>query len=466
MVRLALERVPMHYPARRMELEALQRTIIQGRDAETLRKSEKTPHFSKLPVELMSEVFLFTTEADSAFPASACLVCSHWRTIALSMPILWQRVTLSHMAPVKKLALWLERSKNRIRYLRIRNTISKLQLSDALGVCRPEIFCSLKSVHCEVDLVLLTSRLLNIQDKLNLEDIHLSLPDHQNISLSTLGPLVPLDRMSTVRSLILDYVTTDWSIVAPRLSHLRILIIRTRYEGAPGTEQLYELLSSNSNLEKLVLETGSATEVGHFRSKSRITLPHLLHLELLGPMRAGMLVAQLFLPRLECFAISRCLSPADRVMDALEPPSMAISELSLQTCHFSTERLASILRTMPNLTKLEITHSASAMDAVVDAVASSHQVAGETKLVCPLLKHVNLSHCTSLNGGPIVRLVKPRLTESTDALSTSSRTSVPAKIESIYIDCCPNIDPSVPEWLKSQVKIGRASCRERVSPYV
>ena len=454
MIHLALERVPTQYHVRRKELEALQRTILEGRDADTVWKSQKTPFFSKLPVELISEVFLFAMEADSAFPALACLVCSHWRTISLSMPILWQIVTLSYMAPVKKLTLWLERSKNRITGLRIRNTINRVQLYEALSFCGSDFFSSLKSIYCEVDVVLLTSGLLNIPDvhELNLEDIHLSPPNRQVGTLSPLSPLVPLDRISTVRSLILDYITVDWSIVAPRLSHLRVLIIRTRNDGAPATEQLYGLLSANPYLEKLVLETESAMEVRHFRNNGRVVLAHISHLELLGPMKAGTLVAQLFLPLLEHFTISRCLSPADQVMDALQPSSMTITELSLQMCHFSPERLASFLKTKSRLTKLEITHTASAMDVVVDAVAGSQQVADEATLACPQLKHVNFSHSTSLNGGPIVRLVKPRLTESVNPSLSSSLNSVPAKIESIHIDGCPNIDPSVPEWLRSRVR--------------
>ncbi|KAF8527067.1 hypothetical protein JB92DRAFT_3139975 [Gautieria morchelliformis] len=463
MIRLALERVHNHHPARRLELETLQSTISNARDEDILRKAPKTPYFSKLPVELISEVFLYATEMASTFPVVAGMVCSHWRTVSLSMPSLWQSVTLSHMNPVKKFALWWERSRHRITDLRVRHTISMLQLRDALKVCGPSFFSSLKSVRCEVDVIHLTSPLLsfpNVQT-LDLEHIHLSLKKHQLEILSPIGPLVPLDRMSSARSLILDYVLVDWSIVAPRLSSLRILIIRTGQEGNPTTDHLRALLVANPHLEKLVLETGSAMEVGSFRGDERIVLSNLTHLELLGPMNARVLVAQLSLPLLERFAISQCLSPADQVMDAFEPAPMALAELTMHTCSFSAARLAPFLQTLSRITKLEITHSASLVDSVVDVVSGSQQVDGQTRLNCPLLKHVDFSHCTNLNGGPIVRLVKPRLAETPEATSTSSQTSVPVKIEAIHLDGCVRIDPTVPEWLRARVRT--VSCQFHMS---
>lgn len=457
MVCLALERVQPRLPARRLELEALQHAISEAREAEALSEAHNVPYFSKLPVELISEVFLFATEMDSAFPALACLICPAWRAVALSLSFIWQCVTLSNRNPVRKLKLWQERSKHRITCLRIRHTISMPQLSDALAVSGPSFLASLKSLHCDMDVLALTDRLLfmpNLQD-LDLEDVLLSPRNwHQHDSTPIqIGVLVPLNRMSSIRSFTLDHVIVDWSFVTPRLSQLRILVIRS-LEG-PSIQQMCALLAGNPHLKKVILETGLVIEEEGFSRKDRILLSQLSHLELLGPMNAASLVGQLSLPRLECFAVSHSLSLADRVMHALEPSPVALTEFSMDTCSFSAVHLAPFLQTMPRLTKLEITHSASAIDSVVYAVAGTQNINGETRLVCPALKHVNFSHCLNLNGGPLVRLVKPRLTEIVDASSSRSPVA-PAKIDVVLIDGCPKIDPSVPEWLRNRVR--RVSC--------
>ena len=451
MVRFGLERIGEDImdslSARRLELEELQRKISEAKRTHDI----VTPnlHLPGLPVELITEVFFLSTEMDPTFPTVACCVSSRWRSIALSTPSLWQSVILSHRNPVKKLMLWTKRSKYRITSLQIRDTISWLQLHDAIQVCEP-ILKSLKSIHCVGDVQLLITMFLgipNVLQHLDVEDISLSSTLMGNYTYYTLSPFVPQDRMSRARSLYLDNIRVDFSLVAPQLSQLRILVVRGELDTL-RLETICGLLSRNSQIEKLILDTRSPLISDHIPNADRIVLSRLSHLELLGPVFTESLLARLSVPSLERFAISRCSVSADQVILALEPSYVALVELSIKTCYFKEDCLASFLKTMSRLTKLEITHSASNINAVVDAVAGTHQIDGQTKLVCPALKHVDFSHCTNLNGGPILRLVKSRLTESGDG---PSQMAAPTRIETVYMDGCPNIDPSLPPWLKTTV---------------
>jgi F-box/TPR repeat protein Pof3 len=460
MIRLALDRVKPEDVGHRSELEGMQQAISDARDARTALEAQSRPHVVKLPVELISEVFILATEMDIAVPICVSLVCSHWRSIALSMPALWRRIAISNVLPVRKMELWLERSKNRIAGLRIREDISRLQLQESLANCGPDFFKALKSVHCEVDVLLLSSHLMNVPNilDLDLDDIQVSVSRRSQVDSMTasLGPLVPLTRTSSARSLVVEYITVDWSIVVPRLSHLRNLIIRTSFK-LPTTTLLCTLFKSNPHLEQVILESGSPSDLAEVVKDDRIALPRLTYLELLGPMDVTGLVSRLSLPVLERLAFSQSLSAADQALLALEPPSPALTELSVRKCSFAEQRLASFLRRIQTLTKLEITHSGSPMDPVVDAVAGSRQVDGQTRLVCPLLRYVDFSHCSNLNGGPIVRLVKPRLVDPTDATtSTAPPMPPPVRIQSIHINGCPRVDPVVPEWLRSRVD--KVSC--------
>lgn len=455
MIRLALDRVNRQDATHRMELEEMKQVIVEARDARAALESREKPHFSKLPVELISEIFSFATKMDIAVPLLVSHVCLRWRSIVLSMPAIWQSVVLSNVRPVRKIELWLERSKNHIFDLKICADISKIQLRDALAKCGPDFFKTLKYIHSDVEMHSLSSCLLNIPNvlDLDLDVIQLSPPSRNQVDRTTapLDPLFPLNRMSNARSLIVEYITVDWSNVIPALSRLHTLIIRTSFE-LPTTPLICALLKRNPQMEKMILQSGSPSDLTEVVLNDRIDLPCLCHLELLGPMDATGLISRLSLPALERLVISQSLSVVDQTLLTLEPFVPPLTELSVRKCSFAAQRLASFLRRMSTLIKLEITHSGSPMDSVVDAVAAGSQASNETELVCPRLQYVDFSHSPNLNGGPIVRLVKPRLVDPA-AVTTSamSPTPPPARIQFVRIDGCPRIEPAVPEWLRRNV---------------
>ncbi|KAF8580946.1 hypothetical protein K439DRAFT_1393208 [Ramaria rubella] len=472
MIQLGLNRVQSCFPARRLELEEMQQTILEEKEAFLAANAPKIPYFSKLPVELISHIFLCGVEMDIAFPILASIVCSRWRTVALSTPRLWQCISISYMRPAKKMILWSERSKNHITGLRIRSSISKMQLKDTFDVCNPNLSRTLKSLHCELDPLVLSTHLINIPHfnilHFDLHDIQLSLPFRGSSDRTTelrtvvvpLAPLVPLDRASSARCLMVEGYSIDWSKIVPQLSFLRILAIRGATAQPPPVKTLLKLLAANPKLEKVTFDAGihlPEVEITNIPGiQDRISLPCLTYLELVGVMDARGLVSSLLLNRLEHFTISRSKTLVDEIFHVLQPSAEALTELSILECIFKPERLAPYLQRMSHLTKLEITKTASTMDIIVNAVAGGCRVDGETELYCPLLRHVNFSHCSDLNSGPIVRLVKSRLRNTAEVKPIPPTTPLPASIEAVYINGCAKIDPSVPDWLR--IRVPKISC--------
>jgi hypothetical protein len=63
------------------------------------------PHpIHRLPVEILSHVFVLGSEDDLMFPVVASHVCSSWRAIAFRTPALWRRITLT-----PRMDMWRER---------------------------------------------------------------------------------------------------------------------------------------------------------------------------------------------------------------------------------------------------------------------------------------------------------------------------------------------------------------------
>ncbi|KAF8518371.1 hypothetical protein BU17DRAFT_48792 [Hysterangium stoloniferum] len=402
MIHYALERVSEDVPARYRELKVLQHTIASAiSQSEEMKLAKKSPAkfpFFKLPVELVYQVFDHVIPSDKLFPATACLVSSHWRVFTLSRPEYWCYLVLSRRHPVRKMTRWLERSRNKITELRI---------------------TSIETV-------------------------------------GNLSPLISQMALSNVSSLIVEYLTVDWKVVAPQLHLLHTLVIKA--SSLPQPSVLTALLGANTGLEKLVLGTEKSWErlSAAIPISNSILLPKLVHLELLGPIDVAGLMSDLRVPALVHLYLYGTLSRADYIMEAIHPTPTALTELSIRNCIFTTARIVRILQQLTKLEKVEITLHGGDMNLVVDAFSQIRYEEGEERLTCPLLRCVNFSHSPNLGGGPIVRFVKSRMADIASNMGGGHPGYCFAMLEEICIDHCPRVDPSVAEWLRERVE--RVSC--------
>ena len=79
------------------------------------------------------------------------------------------------------------------------------------------------------------------------------------------------------------------------------------------------------------------------------------------------------------------------------------------------------------------------------------------RVYCPALRHLDCSNNHDVKGGPLVRLVKLRLTEAA-AASAPGESGADAPVvqpvqalQSLNIDGCPAVDPNVLPWLRERV---------------
>ncbi|KAJ6493853.1 hypothetical protein DFH09DRAFT_357603 [Mycena vulgaris] len=97
---------------------------------------------SKLPVELLGEIFSWTlgdwgamTDEPSALvlePLILSHVCGYWRSVLLSIPMLWATIWIDRpkVAHIDMVKLWIERSRNCLLSINLRQTDPKSCLPD------------------------------------------------------------------------------------------------------------------------------------------------------------------------------------------------------------------------------------------------------------------------------------------------------------------------------------------------
>ncbi|TFK27258.1 hypothetical protein FA15DRAFT_635975 [Coprinopsis marcescibilis] len=101
-------------------------------DYEDIKQSATKIHFNAIPVEILGEIFLHyarlpndinsstrhaygrvsVSKRASTSPIALGHVCSYWRTLSLSMPILWSTISVIHPTPkdTQVLSTWIARS--------------------------------------------------------------------------------------------------------------------------------------------------------------------------------------------------------------------------------------------------------------------------------------------------------------------------------------------------------------------
>ena len=121
MVDLALERIPSDQTTRRDEMVALRTEIHTARDQAAMEATKlaslRAYHFGKLPVEIAHTMFSMVLAEDHAYVVTLAQVCKSWRAAILGTPSFWSTLVLTDHQPKRKIKVWKERSRNRIREL-------------------------------------------------------------------------------------------------------------------------------------------------------------------------------------------------------------------------------------------------------------------------------------------------------------------------------------------------------------
>jgi len=133
----------------------------------------------------------------------------------------------------------------------------------------------------------------------------------------------------------------------------------------------------------------------------------------------------LILPALKTLEI-RGYNKVDDVFSRLSSQPILLEHLSISRSVLSSACLVEFVSNAHHLTHLELTSLSAGTNSVLEALAT------------PIS-----------NAGPVVRLVKLRLTASKDAPGEADKT--PARILSLVLDGCERIDVEWVSWLRQKV---------------
>ncbi|KAJ3514143.1 hypothetical protein NLJ89_g2554 [Agrocybe chaxingu] len=393
-------------------------------------------------------------------------VRKHWRSVLESMPSLWSTLVLTQRRPKQKAKLWIQITGGRIRELVVRggafhspkwpgDSLQGLQW-EHLRTCRIhqwDIMAYLQSIGQPSFFATL--------DAFELDDV-INGRQHKWMELFSQSDKeeLPLQYLS-LQGLLLSY-----SQLHARVSKLKTLHLRD------CTLPSVPLLQANPLLEELVLDNVNPVYSGD----ATLELKHLTLLDLSKGVPWVMGKAEM--PELRTLRLS-----ANHLQDTYEsvPRRLVqanysrLTELVVRTCpSIDINILISLVNLSANLLTLEVSNIVDDVTPIVEALSFRLPPSSNPEgvkfdstpptplppIVCPLLTHINFSRSPKLQTGPLVRLVKSRLPQ-VDSPSASQETSASesnnvARLLSLTIDECPEVDAKWLPWFRE--KVPHVSC--------
>jgi hypothetical protein len=179
-----------------------------------------------------------------------------------------------------------------------------------------------------------------------------------------------------------------------------------------------------------------------------LVLPKLRELTLeIGLSRWGQqFLSQMALPSLTSLTLVRFNSPMDQVIDGLSPPEVLpkLKRLTLRRCHFTEQKLQAQISQMLSLQHLEISHTGSPTNRIIDAIAESGS--SQHEILCPALTSLNLAR-SSTAAEPCIRLVRAR----NPAVDTAEGEVGVSRLQYLNMDYCQDLDPKLLRYLEAKV---------------
>ncbi|KAG6849938.1 hypothetical protein H0H93_003467 [Arthromyces matolae] len=473
MADMALARLKPSNTKRHDEISKLRDEILSYQNAHTRRLKLSQNQVDKLPVEILSEVFRFALLDDPGSLVRLLRVCSYWRNVAKSTPALWESLVLTSNAPRRKFLLWLQQSKGRIRELHIRTGVTTQHdwpYPELVNIVWNQLrVCSAVSW----DLAgYVKKNQLGEHALASLQELEMIQKFNQRRTDPCLFPLLKNTR---IRALTFENFEFSWREIADNVTNLTSLTVQSCGQ---GEEFLMRALEANPGLEiiKILVHIPIPTS-----PLPPLSLSNLTHVELKGYKLCNLLVA-LVAPNLRTLII-RASGPSDCALRSLVANNVTqLSHLVIDNCSMDPTTLSFLLQKNSSLTNLEITSCSWGANAVVESLAgpisfpptkgstpSPKKVvmaAGTngTPILCPALTHLNVTGSPDVVTGPLVRLVKSRMSaaatlatyERRSCADTDSQdeTSPPkcARITSLIMDNCHRIEAEWLPWFREKVQ--------------
>ncbi|KAJ7134709.1 hypothetical protein C8R44DRAFT_433110 [Mycena epipterygia] len=426
MADMALSRLDPTDSMRRKKLIELKEEVLEHRRRQIY-------HFGKLPVEIITTIFEMIVVIDWSRVFTIWRVCKHWHNIALNTPNLWSTLILTNRHPARHAQRWIERSKGRIREISLRSTLSRFPVNldglfwSHLRICRLENHDIAEYIGGKSNLHRL-SRLeeLQVDGKSLICDPLLSIPESQ------------------LRRLILNGPPFSWQLLASNHRNLTSLEIR-HPRTSPSLEELMAILESNPMLEQLVLDLDTIGATTTSSPPPPLTLSNLHTLHLVNTHWTPQFFALVTMPLLQTLRLSRIRAVGLTTLIEKRPPLL---HLAVHSCIVPSSELLKLLDLTLTLKTLALTRLDAASNVVLEALVASGP--SDATPLCPALTHLDLSHCPDVKTGRIVALLSSRNSRA-ELPSDIVDPLVPARIRTLIVDGCPQIEANSIPWIRTQV---------------
>jgi F-box/TPR repeat protein Pof3 len=459
MVSMALDRIGANDTKRRVDLSKLKGGVLEMQKQLDEHNRRLQYHFGKLPTEIFAEVFRLLIIRDQTQLLTLLHVCKRWRDIVWHTPMLWDTLVVTHRNPTRKVALWTKRSNGGIRELRVRGEVlldldwsfdSLRDLKwDRLRICAVEAW----DIAQYLDSISMTHILAN------LEEFQVNY---------TLAPFLHGDTLfpanSRLRALTMDHCRFSWSALSAHLKNLIYMAIHS----CDGGSEMFLALEANPNLETLIIKSSHRSSSSAFPRRRQLLLSRLTHLEVEGA-DASDIIEQLSFQNLQVLRICRVTRSLDLGLSDPSGRGLAgLTELCVCRCSVTPSIIIDLLQETVSLEILELSHLSYTVNQVIEALATPLPTSTDSalsvptksdgtamRMICPSLARLDISHSPDIKTGPLVRLIRSRLSITTGSndLVDSSPTPTVARILSLKVDGCPFIDPDWLPWLRKSVPI-------------
>lgn len=442
MVAMALTRVSPGDEKKRLELASLKQTVGVALEAVVTQRRSAQNHSAMLPVETFGEVAKFLLGSDPSALITLLHVSRSWRNVVWSTSTLWHTLVVARYRPGEKIKLWVERSKGRIRELRVLRSAFESHWDDqhldginweALRICNVQGWHFSNYFHEN-----------STQFFANLDTLEV---DHTAVDPSPRYLLFAKDMK--VQHLTLSHVLVSWQNLSACIRNLKSLTLRNVRHLSSNTP-ITCVIEANPLLETLVLDFSSFMAPRHNREVA-LDFSYLTRLELAGSMGDAQCILRAKMPQLQVLILQGLCTPLDDGLQSLtRHGSVHLTDVILRRCSVANSNyLISFLESLPLLKNLELSYTTNVAHNLLQALApepslhnSSTATVDQNTLMCPSLTHLNISHCPEVKTGPLVRLVKSRQAQPQMT-----------RIMSLTVDGCDHVEADWLKWFREKVPI-------------
>ncbi|EJD06150.1 uncharacterized protein FOMMEDRAFT_153539 [Fomitiporia mediterranea MF3/22] len=400
-------------------------------------------HFSKLPVEMSTEIFTLVVDGDNANMLALSLVCRAWRDIVIGSSRFWRNLVLTPKTRLKQADTWLQRSGGgTLTTLHITGGFSFSTRPGMLRRANPDVWSRLETLKISSQNSLGFSSLPpKVVGQLQLVNLKLVVDKLDNVTWMALGKMnksrlqrfmLHADDSEVMPSI--DFFCTSLTtlkLCLPITAKNTLLILK-------GTPMLESLVLTSSTIpydlgqiDPVELTYLRRLRLNHFGYSNKylqyIRIPNVTALTII--YSRGRLVIPQYVTKLEYLHLSYCdLSVADFV--TLLRTSTSLKTLEIPWCRFrdgdENDVLEALARPLP-----------------------TEEKQGTSRMICcPQLQAVNLSGLRRLKADPVVLLVRTHLhgivSPHNKLELTSSSEDPPIKLRRILtlvLDDCLPFDP-------------------------